>query len=327
MKILFNSLTYFGDVVVSTGLLGHLLDRYPEARFTIACGAAAAPLLTEVPRLDRLIAITKRKASLHWLDIWRPAVTQKWDLVFDLKGSVLPYLVAARRRLVFRPSHDQGGNRTTEWAHMLDLDQLPPPRVWTSPRHDQEADALLGNGRPIIALGPTASWAPKMWPGERFAELCLRLTAPDGILPGARFALIGTKDDGAKVPDLFERLPQDRIVDLFGRTDLLTAAAVLRRSALFIGNDSGPLYLSVAAGIPGLGLLGPSPGLFGPADPPYVAPWAKLTAIARTTISFEEMITAPDYDHRTVGNLMETLSVDAAEEAAHELWQRCAVGR
>ena len=323
MRILFNSLTYFGDVVVSTGLLAHLVRTYPDARFTIACGKAAAPLMTEVPRLERLIAISKRPLHLHWLDVMGAALPHRWEMVLDLKGSALPYLVMANRRLSFRPRHAQGGNRTTEWAHLLGLDDLPAPEVWTGARHDSAAARLLGEGPPVIALGPTASWAPKMWPSERFAELCLRLTADDGILPGARFAFLGTKDDAGKVPGLYEGLPAERVIDLFGRTDLLTAAAVLKCSALFIGNDSGPLYLSVAAGIPGLGLLGPSPGLFGPPDPPYVAPWAKKTAIARTALSFEEIVAAPDYDHRTAGNLMGTLSVETAEAAARELWRRC----
>jgi ADP-heptose:LPS heptosyltransferase len=279
--------------------------------------------MTEVPRLDRLIAITKRPAGCHWLDIWRPAVTQSWDLVFDLKGSALPYLLWAKKRLVFRPSHDTGGNRTSEWAHLLGLDELPPPRVWTGARHEQAADALLGEGRPIIALGPGASWAPKMWPAERFAELALRLTAADSILPGARFALIGTENEKAMVPELFEGLPPERTIDLFGRTDLLTAAAVIKRAAFYVGNDSGPLNLSVAAGIPGLGLVGPSRPLFGSPDPAYVAPWASRTALAYTTLTFEEMVSAPGYDHRTAVNLMDTLTVDAAEAAARALWQSC----
>jgi ADP-heptose:LPS heptosyltransferase len=323
MRILFNSLTYFGDVVLSTGLLGQLVDSYPEARFTIACGKAAAPLLTEVPRLERLIPITKKKASLHWLDIWLPAAPHVWDIVLDLKGSSLAYLLMAKKRLVFWPRHATGAERTTEWAHLLGLEQLPTPRVWIGERHDAQARALLGDGPPVIAIGPTASWAPKMWPGDRFAELCMRLTAPDGILPGARIAFLGTKEDTEKVPGLYEGLPQDRIIDLFGRTDLLTAAAVIKHAAFYIGNDSGPLHLSVAVDTPGLGLVGPSPGLFGPPDPPYVAPWAKKIALARTTLSFEEMISAPDYDRHTVGNLMGTLTVDAAEEAARELWRRC----
>lgn len=326
MKILFNTSTYFGDAVVSSGLLGHLLDRHPGARVTIACGRPAAPLFTEVPNLDRLIPISKRKAHLHWWDIWRPCMPQIWDLVVDLKGSALPYLLLARKRLVFRPSHAQGGNRTTEWAHLLGLSELPPPRVWTARRHERAAEALLEGAGSVLALGPTASWDPKMWPAERFVELARRLTAQDGIVPGAAIAVIGAPGDEDKIGRLLELLPGDRLINLIGRTDLLTAAAVLKRCAFFVGNDSGPLYLSVATGTPGLGLMGPSPGLFGPPKPPLVAPWAERTGLARTDVPLEQLVATPDPETGKLGNLMGSLSVDAAEAAAIALWQRCTAG-
>lgn len=327
MRLLFNTSTYFGDAVVSTGLLGHLIDRHPEARVTIACGRPAAPLFTGLPNLERLIPITKRKGHLHWLDIWLPSVTKRWDLVVDLKGSALPYLLPARQRLVFRPSHAQGGDRTTEWAQLLGLEALPAPRVWTGAQHEQNAERLLGGGGPLLAFGPTASWRPKMWPAERFAELAHRLTAASGPLPEARIVLIGAPGDEAKCAGLVEALPPGRVVNLFGKTDLLTAAAVLKRCDLFVGNDSGPLYLSVAVGLPGLGLMGPSPGLFGPAEPPYVAPWAKRTALVRTDTPLSDLVGAPGFDPKTSGNLMGSLTVDAAEAAVAELWQRCAAKR
>ncbi len=112
------------------------------------------------------------------------------------------------------------------------------------------------------------------------------------------------------------------MVNLIGRTDFLTLAAVLKRCSLYIGNDSGPLYISVAAGIPNLGLMGPSPGLFGPPQGPYVAPWAKRTELVRTTKAREELVGTPDFDPKTVGSLMGTLTVNAAEAAANALWQR-----
>ena len=50
----------------------------------------------------------------------------------------------------------------------------------------------------------------------------------------------------------------DRAMDLVGRLALPTVAAVLARSALFVGNDSGLMHLAAATGIPTLGLFGPS---------------------------------------------------------------------
>src|SRR4029077_8989346 len=99
-----------------------------------------------------------------------------------------------------------------------------------------------------------------------------------------------------------------------GRTDLLTAAAVLRRSALFIGNDTGLMHIAAAVGTPTLGLFGPSPIA-------QYAPWGASTAVVRTSVPPEEMF-GPDFDHRTTETLMDSLTVEMAEAAAVELWRR-----
>jgi ADP-heptose:LPS heptosyltransferase len=65
----------------------------------------------------------------------------------------------------------------------------------------------------------------------------------------------------------------DRAVNLVGALALPEAAAVLARCALFIGNDSGLMHLSAAAGTPTL-------GLFGPSRPEEYAPAGRRTAIA-----------------------------------------------
>jgi ADP-heptose:LPS heptosyltransferase len=111
-------------------------------------------------------------------------------------------------------------------------------------------------------------------------------------------------------------IPTSRIIDLIGRTDLLTAAAVLRRSALFIGNDTGLMHIAAASGAPTLGLFGPSP-----LD--QYAPWGDCTATVRTEAEPETMF-GEGFDHRTTDTLMDSLSVDAAEAAARALWSRAA---
>ena len=63
MHILFVSATRIGDAVLSTGLLSYLVERYPDARFTIAAGPVAAPLFEAVPRLERIIVIDKMDAE------------------------------------------------------------------------------------------------------------------------------------------------------------------------------------------------------------------------------------------------------------------------
>ncbi len=316
MKILFVTATRIGDAVLSTGLLSHLLARYPGAAVTIAAGPAAAPLFEAVPGLDRVISVAKRRRRLHWLELYRQIVGTRWDLVVDLRGSALAYLLWARERRVMAKG-DPALHRVRQLATLFDLDPPPAPHLWTAPRHDVAAAALVPPGGPVLAIGPAANWRGKTWRGERFAELSERLTARDGILPGARVAVLAAAHERAQAEPLLKSLPAARKIDLVGRIDLLTAAAVLRRSALFIGNDTGVMHMAAAVGTPTL-------GLFGPSRFEHYAPWGDHTAIVTTATPYDGLVSAPDYDYRTTDTLMDSLSVDAAAEAAARLWARVA---
>ena len=317
MKALFVTSTRIGDAVLSTGILAHLLRARPGVRVTIACGPASAPLFEAVPGLDRLIVITKRPYATHWLDLWAKCALPLWHLVVDLRGSALAYFLRARHRRVMRPALYRG-HQIERLARAFGLREPPAPVIWTAPRHEEAAAELIPRGTPVLALGPTANWAPKIWPAANFIALAEQLTGRDGILPGARIAVFGGPDERALAQPVIDALPADRCIDLVGKVDLLTAAACLKRAALFVGNDSGLMHIAAATGIPTLGLFGPSP-------PALYAPWGPRAAVAATTIPYETLVGARDFDHRATRCLMDSLTVDAVEQAARALMQRVAV--
>jgi heptosyltransferase-3 len=309
MRILFVTATRIGDAVLSTGLLSHLIGRFPGARLTIAAGLVAAPLFEAVPGLERLIVLRKRRFSLHWLALYGRTLGRRWDLVVDLRGSALAWLLRAGERRVMAKG-DPREHRVRQLARLFGLGSPPSPVIWTASHHNRAAEALVPPGGPVLAIGPTANWRGKEWRAERFAELARHLTMPDAPFAAARVAVLAAAHERAQAAPLIAALPSGRVIDLVGKTDLLTAAAVLRRCALFIGNDTGLMHVAAAAGTPTLGLFGPSPV-------EQYAPWGRLTAVARTEVTYP-----PGYDYRTTGTLMDGLSVEAVETAARELWRR-----
>ena len=320
MKVLFIGPTYIGDAAIATGLLDHLLKQHPGARVTIACGTAAVALFHAVPNLERIVPVVKRGEIGHWVDLWRQFVGTHWDIVVDLRGSFLAWFLRARQRYIFRVRTDLA-HRTQAIAATLGLHDLPPPVMWTSPEDDAEAARLVPPDGPVIALGPTGNWPPKLWPADRFAELVRRLTAPGAPLPDARVAVLAAEHERPIVAPLFAALPPSRTIDLVGRLKLSGVCAALKRASLFIGNDSGPLYLAVACGVPAVGLFGPTPGLFGPPAGAVPAPWAPKAAAIRTQ---ESALTVGD---TPIGGplgwqLMDGLTVDIAERGTRELLSR-----
>ncbi|MBV1799893.1 glycosyltransferase family 9 protein [Siccirubricoccus sp. G192] len=262
MRILFITSTRIGDAVLSTGLLDRLIRRHPHAKVVVACGPVAEGVFARMPNRAWTIVLEKRRFRLHWLDLWRQVAGTRWDLVVDLRGSGFAWAVRARQRLVMRGGRSPG-HRLAQLGALLgpgsDGDPAPLPVAWFGPAEVERAAVLLPGSRPWIGLGPTANWARKTWPAERFVALFRALTAPGAPLEGARAAILGGPgaEEAAMAAPVLAALGEDA-VDLVGRLSLPEAAAVLARCALFVGNDSGLMHLSAATGTPTLGLFGPS---------------------------------------------------------------------
>ncbi len=313
VRILFVTSTRVGDAILSTGLLDHLIRRHPGARISIACGPAAASLFRAVPGLERLIVLDKMLFSLHWLRLWSLTAWRLWDVLVDLRNAPLTRAIPTRR------SHRLGraGSEEHRVARMSRvLDGSPPlaPTIWLDADDRDRAGRLIPDEPPVLALGPTANWIAKTWPGDRFADLAIRLTGPDGPLAGGRVALFGADHERPTVQGLIEALPADRRIDLIGRLDLTGVAACLQRCGLYVGNDSGLMHLAAAAGVPTLGLFGPTP------DHLY-APWGDHATLVRPDVPWHALF-PETFDHRRTGTLMGPLDVDRVEAAARALWAR-----
>jgi heptosyltransferase-3 len=291
MRILFVTANRLGDAVLSTGLLDHLIRTYPQARITVACGPIAEGVFQRMPNLERVVVFSKQKFGRHWLELWTTMVRQPWDLVVDVRGSALSWLVFTRRRAVMRPSV---GHKIEQLARVLRLDTPPLPVVWYSEQDTARALALLpADGRAVIALAPTTNWAPKVWPAGNFVELFQRLSRTH--IPDAVPAILAGPGEveATMARPVLQALPN--AIDLVGRLSLAEIAAFVARCRLSVGNDSGLMHVAAASGVPTL-------GLFGPTDAREYAPSGNC-AIAVRGITSE----------------MTSLTVDAVYEAAVRL--------
>lgn len=319
-RLLFITSTRIGDAVLSTGILGHLIEMMHAPKVTVACGTAAAPLFAAVPGLSRVIPIEKRRHGLHWPLLWGKVALRRWDTVVDLRGSALAYLLWAGERIVWGGRADDALHRVEALGQLIGGDRPPPPRLWIGARQREAAARLIPHDgdpalSPVLAIGPTANWRGKQWRPGFFAELARRLTREDGILPGARIAVFAAGHEREQAMPVLETIPQARCIDLVGVVDPLEAFAALRRCAFYVGNDSGLMHLAAAADIPTL-------GLFGPSRERHYAPWGSKGVAARTQKGYQELVGHPDYDHRTTDTLMDSLTVSMVERAAVDLWVR-----
>jgi heptosyltransferase III len=128
---------------------------------------------------------------------------------------------------------------------------------------DRRGTGAPGHGTGPIAVHPGSGAVVKRWRTDAWVETVHAITAP-----GETIVLTGSDAERDLTADLAARLDRP-VLDLAGRTDLGTLAAVFARCRLVMGPDSGPLHLAVAVGTPTVHLYGPAdPVRFGPWGPP-----------------------------------------------------------
>ncbi len=309
MRILFVTANRIGDAVLSVGALEALSRRHPEARIWAACGPAPAPFFARLPYVTRTIAMPKRRGGLHWFALWRRVVAQPWDLVVDLRGSLLAWGVPARRRRIFRRTREVV-HRAVLAARVAGVDAAPPPRLHVSADDRRAAKEAIGDRHgALLALAPAANWEGKRWSAERFAELGRRLTRPDGPMAGAHAVVLAGPGEEAVAQSVVRAWPEAQ--DLTGALGLTGIAAVLERTGLALANDTGLMHVAAAMGAPTL-------GLFGPTDERLYGPFGRRVASVRGATP-PEIAAAANGDDRAAPALMAELSVDAAERAAERL--------
>jgi heptosyltransferase-1 len=123
----------------------------------------------------------------------------------------------------------------------------------------------------LVALAPGSGWETKEWRSEAFAEVARHF-----LRNGFAVVLIGTPGERAVCETVAKLAPG--AVNLAGDTTLSELAALIRRAALCVTNDSGPMHLAVA-------LDRPMVSVFGPTDPVWSGPYRRADAVERANVA------------------------------------------
>ncbi|MFK4057702.1 glycosyltransferase family 9 protein [Brevundimonas sp. NPDC046655] len=268
------------DAVLSSGALAHLVEAIPHATFTVVGSPASAPLFADLPRLERLIVLD-RDGRWDWIALWNQVRETNWGLVVDMRGSTLSGKLRRQKRAV-KGKVLPDVHLVEQAARVLQLDEIPEPKLFVGRDAQEAADAFIppGDG-PILAIGPGVDWIGKRWPADRYAKVALSLLGADGPLAGGRLMIVGEEADRDAAHSIRFAVKRERVIELQGRLTRLQTVAALSRADFYIGGDSLWTQLAVAAGVPAV-------GVFGPSDETLRRPWTGVAV--RGPRSLQEFI-------------------------------------
>jgi ADP-heptose:LPS heptosyltransferase len=290
-RVLLISNTALGDTLFSTPALRALKERFPAWELEVLAHRVFGAILTHNPHVSRIFTYPGRNRRL--LALAQDLKGRAYDLVIILHGNdpeatLLAYLTgspviigSARSPLAFAYSATVAPTGPSEHAIVRRLNFV---RFLGADTNDKRMDLFLPPGETdraaiilaehfggmpplLMAFHPTGSDPYKWWPAASFVELgnwlYEKYQAPLLIISGA--------GDRPQAEAIAARLSGPTLVT-GGRYPLLTVAALLTHCRLLVANDSGPLHLGLALGVPTIGLLGAD-------DPrrvgPYGVDWGK----------------------------------------------------
>jgi ADP-heptose:LPS heptosyltransferase len=115
-----------------------------------------------------------------------------------------------------------------------------------------------------VYVNPTARWQSKFWIAERWSALCDSL-----IDAGIEVIFGGSGSELASIKTITSQMSRKGVVAA-GRLSLTGAVALMKRAAVYIGLDTGPMHIAAMAGIPVVALFGPThPERVGPYHVPH----------------------------------------------------------
>jgi heptosyltransferase-3 len=289
-KILIIKLRYIGEVLLATQTVRAIKAARPDVRVTMMVNRGTEDVLSGNPDVDEIIVLDKGSLTAQSRLIGGLRHRQ-FDTVIDLtdgdRSAFLSWTSGAPVRIGFNDEHRWRGRYYTQVVqsepgvrHRIDrdLETLKPmsiqtgsrdPQLWLTPEEESSANQLLDQlgvqgSQSVVVLQPGARYWFKAWPAERYAELADRLTSQYGCQ-----VLIGGSDQDIELAQQIRQMAKSSAIIMAGRTTIKQFAAIAKKSALFVGSDSGAMHIAAAVGTPVVALFGPSsPHEWGPRGGP-----------------------------------------------------------
>jgi lipopolysaccharide heptosyltransferase II len=347
-SILLLRLERVGDLLMVLDAIASVRHAAPDAAIDLVVGEWNEAIAKLVPGVDRVETMNARWLARGGSSLSHAAMARRawgwrrrgYDLAInfegDIRSNVLLGLSGARRRvgfgmagggamltdcMPFDPATHTRSNALRLVERAFDVpagsyEAFRPARDAARLAVPDEARARAGellagvaDARPIIVVHAGGGREIKQWSLDRFAEVANRFAASHG----AAIVLSGDAGDRALVDAVKADLePTVRCVDLAGRADLVTLAAVLEKASLLVTGDTGPMHMAAALDVPVV-------AVFGPSDPARWGPFSSRARVVRVSLPCSpcnRIRRPPERCRGHIPDCLAAVSADAVYDAA-----------
>lgn len=297
-KILVIKPSSLGDIVHSLPFLNAIKDAFPFAEIHWVVARGLEGLLENHPMVKRLWIINKD----HWKNLKRIKETaieikflfkeleaESYDVVIDLQGllrsGLLAYATKSPIKIGFKEAKEGSSlfytHRIKSGKEIHAVDKylkiasavgcevedvkFPMPLI----KESENVKRLKEDIGDYAVLVPGARWETKKWPSDKFGKVASMLNI--------KTVIIGSSSD-AEIAKGIESYSNGKALSIAGKTDIKELISIIRGARYAITNDSGPMHIAAAFGIPVV-------AIFGPTNPVRTGPYGKNNIIVTAGVS------------------------------------------
>ncbi|MBD0316582.1 MAG: lipopolysaccharide heptosyltransferase II [Nitrospiraceae bacterium] len=325
---------WIGDAVMAAPALTAVRKLFPKAKIATLAKPAVTDLLKGHPALDEMLVYDSQGRHAGLFGKWtlaRELRRHRFDLAIlfqnAFEAALLTRLAQIPRRYGY--ATDGRGWLLTEAMAIPDrmkmehhihyylgllrplgrLETATSPRLYLVEHEREETDRWLAEAgllpsEPLIGLNPGSTYGnAKRWLPERFAQTADRLARTHG----GRVVIVGAQGEESLAGGIAESM-QIKPLLLSGRTSIRQLMAVIQRCRVFLTNDTGPMHIAAAFGVPVV-------AVFGPTDSRTTFPFGAGHRVVRRPVECAPcLLRECPIDHRC----MTGISVDQVYQAAVE---------
>ena len=334
-SLLVRATNWLGDAVMTTPTLAGLREALPEARIALLAKPLVAELFRHHPDVDEVMVYERpgrHEGALGRLRLAGELRRRGFDGALLLQNAFDAALIAFLGRIPERAGYPTDGRRIlltlpvpltpgilerheVEYYLCL-LDGLgiprPEPAALKLAVTEEEREAIetrlaslgIERGAPFVAINPGATYgSAKRWYPDRFAAVADALSAEWGTA----VVVVGSTAE-APLSGEIEAATRNPPVNLAGKTTVRELMALLSLSSFLVTNDSGPMHIGAALGVPLV-------AIFGPTDWRRTSPWSERAKVVRVEIDCSPCrLRVCDRGHECMLGVTPGMVLDAARQ-------------
>jgi heptosyltransferase-2 len=269
-----------GDVLLSTPVIKAVRENYPDGYIAMMIRPYARDIVNGNPYLDELLIYDKDGIHKSWFSSLKFGLNLKkksFDLAIVLHPTNRVHIITFLARIPKRIGYDKkfgflltqklpdekrfGKKHESEYAldmiRTLGMEVKDKSLFMPIKKESEEyierllQDSGVTGQDILVAIHPGASCPSKRWPPERFAQVVDKLIQDYKL----KVVIISSPEQVSIAQKVIQSM-SNRPVDLCGKTTLSQLASLLKRCALFISNDSGPVHIASSVGTPVVDIFG-----------------------------------------------------------------------